>query len=111
MPAPTERELKEQSREMIVRIDERTESIIRELKDQNSHLVKINGTIGELRQMSMSLVTTIYGKESDKGLCGDVTTAKKAISQQQKVTWGLIAILLATNGVSLAQAQGLISLF
>ena len=31
--------------ELLIRLDERSESIIRELQDQNEHLVKLNGSV------------------------------------------------------------------
>ncbi|MFA5036692.1 MAG: hypothetical protein WC479_05900 [Candidatus Izemoplasmatales bacterium] len=55
--------------ELLVRLDERTESIIRELTSQNSHLERINGSIGKHEESIVTIHTTLYGSGSDKGLC------------------------------------------
>jgi len=49
-------------------------------------------------------MTTVYGKKSDKGLCGEVSNIKK-------ILWGLIIILVSTGGIGVAQANGLLHLF
>ena len=90
--------------DLLIRVDERTESIIRELQDQNKHLAQINGTVSELKQVDTALVTTVYGKKSDKGLCGEVSNLKR-------ILWGILAILVSGGGVLGAEAQGLINLF
>ena len=51
---------------------ERSESMIRELKDQNKHLEKINGSIVKHGEQIIALNTTVYGKDSDEGLCSKV---------------------------------------
>ena len=65
--------------ELLGRLDERTESIIRELTSQNKHLALINGNLQKHQDNLISINTTVYGKKSDKGLCGEVSAIKRVM--------------------------------
>ena len=60
-------------------LEERSESHLRELQEQSKHLAAINGKVGQHGIDIQSVITTVYGKGSDKGLCGEIITVKKII--------------------------------
>ena len=74
---------------------ERSNSIIRELKDQNKHLEKINGSIAKHGEQIIALNTTVYGKGSDEGLCSKVDKNSAKLNKLLLI----VAILMGT-GVS-----------
>ncbi len=95
---------KKTTRELVLILLERSESHLRELQDQNKHLAQINGSVSDLKQTGTALTTTVYGRKSDKGLCGEVSNLKK-------ILWGVLVILVSGGGVLGAEAQGIINLF
>ena len=54
---------------LLERLDERTDSIIRELKTQNAHLSKINGTLEKHSKSITQVETTLY---EVNGICDKV---------------------------------------
>jgi len=74
---------------------ERSNSIIRELKDQNKHLERINGSIVKHGEQIIALNTTVYGKDSDEGLCSKVDRNSAKLNRLLLI----VAILMGT-GVS-----------
>jgi len=104
MPEKSQKQMIIEIYETMGRLDERTNNIYMMTERQEKHLAQINGSVGELQQADISLMTTVYGKKSDKGLCGEVSNIKK-------ILWGLIIILVSTGGIGVAQANGLLHLF
>jgi len=84
---------------LLIRLDEKTESIMRELQSQNAHLDKINGNIKIHDEKITEVRTTIYGGQSDGGLCAKV---KSLTSRQTRIIIG-ITILAASIGGSAAE--------
>ena len=84
--------------ELLGRLDERTESIIRELQEQNQHLARINGSLKSHQDELMIVNTTVYGKESDGGLCDDVKEARK-LNRRNFYLIILIFLILAGIGI------------
>jgi len=62
----------EERDELLGRLDERSESLVRELQSQSKHLSQINGSLQKHQDNLISNNTTLYGKGDDKGLCGKV---------------------------------------
>ena len=85
--------------ELLVRVDERTDSIIRELKDHNEHLVRINGIMRKHDEMITTLNTTVYGEKSDKGLMGGISD----IAANQKKLIIIVAVIAAGVGGGVAE--------
>lgn len=79
--------------DLLNRLDERSESTIRELVAQNRHLEKINGSLLRHNESISEINTTVYGNKSDKGLCGEVTT-------QKKILYWAIGIILTGGTIS-----------
>ena len=85
--------MNQDDRVILGRIDERTESIIRELTTQNKHLAQINGKLLQHAEDIEAYGTTIYGRKSDKGLCGDVAFIRR-------ILYGLVVIVLGGGTVA-----------
>ena len=64
---------------LLARLDERSGSHLRELQAQSKHLAEINGRTRQHSIDIQSITTTVYGKGSDKGLCGEIITVKRII--------------------------------
>jgi len=60
-------------------LEERSKSHLRELQEQSKHLGGINGKLRQHDIEIQAVSTTVYGKDSDKGLCGEIITVKKII--------------------------------
>ncbi len=82
--------------DLLARVDERTESIVRELKAQNEHLSKMNGRLEKHDSSITKLETTIYSKD---GLCDKASNNSKNIVKLMVV----VSIIAAGIGGGVAE--------
>ena len=88
----------ESTKVMVGVVIERTESILRELQDQNLHLTKINGSLQKHQDNLVAVNTTIYGKGEDKGMAGWVIANGKRSKRNTLILTGLV-VALGVSGV------------
>jgi hypothetical protein len=89
---------------MLGRIDAKTTSIEKAQIETNKHLAQINGRLNKHDDSITALNTTTYGKKSDKGLCGEVSTLKKLIFM-------IAIIVLGSSTVTGLEWANVINLF
>lgn len=86
------------------RVDERTQKIFETQAEQSRHLAMINGSLQKHQDNLMAINTTVYGKNSDKGLCGDVSTLRKTM-------YWLVALIITGGTISGLEIGDVIHLF
>ena len=96
-------EARDQFRETLARIDERTSNIWRLTESQEMHLRTLNGTVAETVRRQTATDTTVYGKKTDKGLVGELAGLKKYLIIA-------FALILAGSGLSVAEILNVINL-
>lgn len=84
------------------RLQERSESIIREINSQNKHLALINGHLQRHQDDITAIKTTVYGKNGDDGLCGKVRSNASYIIKLIIIT----SIISAGVGSGISQLLG-----
>jgi len=90
--------------ENMVRLDEKTTTILETQAHQSRHLAMINGNLDKHKDNITMLNTTVYGRNSDKGLCGDVLWLRKLI-------YCLFAIIITGGTISGLEIGNVIHLF
>ena len=80
----------ERNNGLLQRIDERTKSIMHELKSQNEHLSKMNGRLEKHDLSIVKLETTIYSQD---GLCD------KASNNSRNIVKLMICVAIVAAGV------------
>ena len=102
---PTERELKEASRLMIVMINDRQCSMEKVLNDINSHLKELNHSVTKNKITLNAMAQTLYGEGDKEGLCHIVRTL---IMRQWKIVVA-ISVLSASFGGGVAKIVDLLA--
>ena len=107
---PTEKELKEISRQLIQRnsellakVLERTENILSVNEKQEHHLAQINGTVANIERSRAAVEATLYGRNADRGLCGEVSALRKYFLYA-------LVVILGGGSLSVAELTNLINL-
>lgn len=90
--------------ELLIRLDERTEKIQKSTDLQEKHLARLNGSVQQLEIDNAAVKTTVYGRKSDKGLCGEVSSMKKTL-------YGLAVVVLGGGTLTGLQMTDIISWF
>ena len=89
---------------LLIRLDERTKKIFETQAQHSKHLAMINGSLQKHQDNLMAINTTVYGKNSDKGLCGDVTSIRRFI-------YWIFALFILGGAVSGLEMGNVINLF
>lgn len=90
--------------EIMIRLDENVKEIKNTQAVHSKHLAMINGSIQSHSDILCCLKTTVYGKNSDKGLCGEMSNMKKCL-------WAILFIILAGGTISGLELSDIINWF
>jgi len=90
--------------ELLIRLDENVKGMVKIQVEQSKHLAMINGSLQRHDENIIGLNTTVYGKKSDKGLCGEMIAIKK-------VLWSIMAVVLAAGTVGGLEVGDVINWF
>lgn len=75
-----------------------------EITGINKHMALTNGNLTKYQDNLRDLNITVYGKKTDKGLCGDISSMRKMI-------YWLFAIIIVGGTVSGLEMGNVIHLF
>ena len=95
---------KAETDELLIRLDVGMANIEKTTTLQEKHLARLNGSVQQLEIDNAAVKTTVYGRKSDKGLCGEVSTLRRII-------YGVAIVVLGGGTLTGLEWADVISIF